>query len=58
MKIDYKETTSDLLTRIDIHNKFGSKDIDVWMLETLKLQKGEQDPGYWLRRRQAMLFFL
>lgn len=42
MKIDYKETTSDLLTRIDIHNKFGSKDIDVWMLETLKLQRGSK----------------
>ena len=40
MKIDYKETTSDLLKRIDIHNKFGSRDIDQWMLETLQLQKG------------------
>jgi len=40
MKIDYKETTSDLLQRIDIHNKYGSKDIDQWMLATLNLQKG------------------
>ena len=40
MKIDYQETTSDLLTRIDIHNKFGARDIDRWMLDTLKLQKG------------------
>lgn len=40
MKIDYQETTSDLLTRIDIHNKFGARDIDKWMLDTLKLQKG------------------
>jgi ubiquinone/menaquinone biosynthesis C-methylase UbiE len=40
MKINYQETTSDLLTRIDIHNKFGSRDIDAWMLELLKLQKG------------------
>ena len=26
-KIDYKETTNDLLTRIDIHNKYGGRDI-------------------------------
>lgn len=42
MKIDYKETTSDLLQRIDIHNKYGSKDIDQWMLATLNLQKGSK----------------
>ncbi len=42
MKIDYRETTSDLLKRIDIHNKFGSKDIDEWMLTTLNLQKGSK----------------
>jgi ubiquinone/menaquinone biosynthesis C-methylase UbiE len=40
MKINYKETTNDLLTRIDIHNKFGSRDIDAWMLELLDLKKG------------------
>lgn len=40
MKINYQETTSDLLKRIDIHNKYGSRDIDAWMLETLDLQKG------------------
>jgi ubiquinone/menaquinone biosynthesis C-methylase UbiE len=40
MKIDYQETTNDLLTRIDIHNKFGGRDIDEWMLEVLNLQKG------------------
>ncbi len=40
MKINYQETTNDLLTRIDIHNKFGGKDIDKWMLETLDLQPG------------------
>jgi ubiquinone/menaquinone biosynthesis C-methylase UbiE len=40
MKINYQETTSDLQTRIDIHNKFGGKDIDQWMLETLHLEKG------------------
>lgn len=37
-KIDFQETTNDLLTRIDIHNKFGGRDIDAWMLETLDLQ--------------------
>lgn len=40
MKIDYQETTSDLQTRIDIHGKFGGRDIDQWMLDLLKLQKG------------------
>jgi ubiquinone/menaquinone biosynthesis C-methylase UbiE len=40
MKIDYQETTNDLLTRIDIHNKFGGRNIDEWMLEVLNLQKG------------------
>jgi len=40
MKIDYQETTNDLLTRIDIHNKFGGRDIDQWMLEILNLSEG------------------
>ncbi len=40
MKIEYQETTNDLLTRIDIHQKYGSRDIDQWMLELLDLQKG------------------
>ncbi len=40
MKIDYKETTSDLLARINIHNKFGGRNIDEWMLELLPLRKG------------------
>lgn len=40
MKINYQETTSDLLTRIDIHNKFGSRDIDQWMLDLLALKPG------------------
>jgi ubiquinone/menaquinone biosynthesis C-methylase UbiE len=42
MKIDYQETTNDLLKRIDIHNQFGAKDIDQWMLDTLKLQKSSK----------------
>ncbi|HPH95997.1 MAG TPA: class I SAM-dependent methyltransferase [Anaerolineaceae bacterium] len=40
MKINYQETTSDLQTRIDIHNKFGGRNIDEWMLDLLKPQKG------------------
>lgn len=40
MKINYQETTNDLLKRIDIHNQFGGRNIDEWMLELLKLTKG------------------
>lgn len=40
MKIEYHETTNDLQTRINIHNQFGARDIDAWMLEILPLQKG------------------
>jgi ubiquinone/menaquinone biosynthesis C-methylase UbiE len=40
MKINYQETTSDLSTRIDIHNKYGARDIDAWMLEILPLKPG------------------
>jgi ubiquinone/menaquinone biosynthesis C-methylase UbiE len=39
MKIDYKETTNDLLTRINIHYVYGARDIDKWMLEVLPLEK-------------------
>ena len=38
MKIDFQETTKDLAVRIDIHTKFGSQDIDRWMLDLIKLQ--------------------
>jgi ubiquinone/menaquinone biosynthesis C-methylase UbiE len=41
MKIDYQETTNDLLKRIDIHNKFGGRDIDTWMLDIIQLKKGD-----------------
>lgn len=41
MKIDYQETTNDLLKRIDIHNKFGGRDIDTWMLDLIQLKKGD-----------------
>ena len=40
MKINYRETTTDLLSRIDIHNQYGSRNIDEWMLELLTLKKG------------------
>lgn len=40
MQIQYQENTRDLLTRIDIHKKYGGRDIDQWMLETLQVQKG------------------
>jgi ubiquinone/menaquinone biosynthesis C-methylase UbiE len=39
-KIDYQETTEDLATRIDIHNEYGSRDIDEWMLDLLHPEKG------------------
>ena len=42
MKIEYQETTSDLQTRIDIHGKYGGRDIDQWMLDLLRLQKGSR----------------
>ena len=40
MKIDYQETTNDLLTRINIHDAYGARDIDKWMLEVLPLKQG------------------
>jgi len=36
MKIEYQETTNDLLKRIDIHKQFGGRDIDQWMLNLLR----------------------
>ncbi|MCI0893176.1 MAG: methyltransferase domain-containing protein, partial [Chloroflexi bacterium] len=42
MTIDYQETTKDLQTRIDIHQRYGSRDIDQWMLDLLKLERGMQ----------------
>ena len=40
MKINYQETTSDLATRIDIHSKYGGRDIDSWMIDLINLQPG------------------
>lgn len=42
MKIDYRETTNDLLKRIDIHSQFGSKNIDEWMLGIIDLKPNMQ----------------
>ncbi len=40
MKIEYRETTNDLQTRIDIHSRYGARNIDQWMLEVIQPQKG------------------
>ncbi len=40
MEINYQETTKDLLTRIDIHEKYGARDIDRWTIEVLKPEPG------------------
>lgn len=42
MKIEFQETTKDLAKRIDIHNKFGARDIDAWMLDLINLQPGNK----------------
>jgi ubiquinone/menaquinone biosynthesis C-methylase UbiE len=42
MKYDYQETTNDLLKRIDIHSKFGSRNIDEWMLDLLPLKQDQK----------------
>ena len=41
-KIEYQETTEDLKTRINIHDKYGSRDIDEWMLALLKPDQGSR----------------
>ena len=40
MKIDYQEPSKDLLMRIDIHEKYGSANIDVWTNELLQPKSG------------------
>jgi ubiquinone/menaquinone biosynthesis C-methylase UbiE len=40
MKIDYQEPSKDLLMRIDIHEKYGSANIDEWTNDLLKPQVG------------------
>lgn len=41
MTYDYHETTNDLLKRIDIHSKYGGRNIDDWMLDILPLKPGQ-----------------
>ena len=36
MEFEYRETAHDLKTRIEIHQKYGTRDIDAWMLELLQ----------------------
>jgi len=36
MKINYQETSKDLLVRIDIHEKYGARNIDEWNMEVLQ----------------------
>jgi len=38
--INYQETGKDLLTRIDIHEKYGARDIDRWTTEVLQPKPG------------------
>lgn len=40
MEINYQETSKDLLTRIDIHEKYGSANIDEWTTKLLDPQPG------------------
>jgi ubiquinone/menaquinone biosynthesis C-methylase UbiE len=40
MEINYQETSKDLLVRIDIHEKYGARNIDQWNLEVLNPQPG------------------
>lgn len=40
MEINYQETSKDLLTRIDIHEKYGARNIDKWNIEVLDPQPG------------------
>jgi ubiquinone/menaquinone biosynthesis C-methylase UbiE len=40
MQFEYRETPEDLQTRIDIHQKYGARDIDAWMLGLLKMHAG------------------
>ena len=40
MKINYQETAKDLLVRIGIHEKYGSRSIDQWTVEVLQPKPG------------------
>jgi ubiquinone/menaquinone biosynthesis C-methylase UbiE len=40
VEFEYRETGKDLQARIDIHAQYGKRDIEQWMLDLLKPQKG------------------
>ncbi|MGH2620360.1 MAG: methyltransferase domain-containing protein [Anaerolineales bacterium] len=40
MAFEYQETTQDLKTRIDIHQRYGSRNIDEWMLQVIEPSEG------------------
>lgn len=40
MDIKYRETKKDLLTRINIHEKYGARNIDQWTIEVLQPKAG------------------
>jgi ubiquinone/menaquinone biosynthesis C-methylase UbiE len=40
MKINYQETAKDLLIRIDIHEKYGARNIDQWTVDVLEPKPG------------------
>jgi ubiquinone/menaquinone biosynthesis C-methylase UbiE len=40
MQINYQETSKDLLVRIDIHEKYGARNIDQWTTEVLQPKAG------------------
>ena len=40
MQINYQETTKDLLARIDIHEKYGARNIDQWTTKVLQPKPG------------------
>ncbi len=40
MEINFQETNKDLMTRINIHEKYGARDIDKWTTEMLQPKPG------------------
>lgn len=38
--MEYRETSRDLHTRIEIHARFGARDIDPWMIEVIRPRPG------------------
>jgi ubiquinone/menaquinone biosynthesis C-methylase UbiE len=42
VEFNYQETSKDLLKRIDIHEKYGARDIDRWTTEMLQPKPGMQ----------------